>query len=296
MSINNFSNYDGLYGDLTGKYSAEYIFLELIATRSQKFNWNIKTHLHPNLYQVFFIQKGLLTFHQAQTETEIKAPCVIFIPPTMLHGLVYKPVVEGQILTVSEKILEDIFKTSSGFWNTCNKIQIIDKFDSETTFKDIVKTTSLIDIELFGDRQERFVMLKTYLTQLFIQVHRLSNSDDSGSGNSLAANYFRKFQQGIKSSENSKSIPEYAGELNITPVHLNRICKSISGKSAIEIVHQNIISDAQKYLIHTSYSISEIAYKLNFEYPNYFSKLFRKCVGLSPKEYRDNVSARASTS
>lgn len=102
----------------------------------------------------------------------------------------------------------------------------------------------------------------------------------------LSLSYFRKFQQSIRASEYTKSIPEFAEELHITPVHLNRICKAVAGKSAIELVHQNIIAEAQKYLLHTSYSISEIAYLLKFEYPNYFAKLFKKYTGFSPNEYR----------
>ena len=90
----------------------------------------------------------------------------------------------------------------------------------------------------------------------------------------------------IKNSEYPKSIPDFADELNITPVHLNRICNAVAGKSAIELVHQNLIIEAQKYLLHTSYSVSEIAYLLKFEYPNYFAKLFKKHTGLSPLEFR----------
>ncbi|MCP1383768.1 helix-turn-helix transcriptional regulator [Runella sp. S5] len=98
--------------------------------------------------------------------------------------------------------------------------------------------------------------------------------------------HFRRFQKKIKEANYPKSIPEFAAELNITPIHLNRICRSVSGHSAIQLVHRYLIGEAQKYLTHTSYSISEIAYLLKFEYPNYFAKLFKKYTGLSPVEFR----------
>ena len=56
-----------------------------------------------------------------------------------------------------------------------------------------------------------------------------------------------------------------------------------------ELVHQHLIQEAQKYLLHTSYSISEIAYLLEFEYPNYFAKLFKKHIGLSPAPTLERV-------
>jgi AraC family transcriptional regulator, transcriptional activator of pobA len=58
---NDILNFEGLYGDDSGKYSSEYIFLEMIATRSQSFDWNIKPHIHSQLFQVFIVRKGTLT-------------------------------------------------------------------------------------------------------------------------------------------------------------------------------------------------------------------------------------------
>lgn len=279
-------NFDGLYGDDIRNYSAEYIFLELISTRSKTFDWNIKPHIHTQLYQVFIVKNGSLVFQEATKQQEIHSPCIIFIPPTKLHGLVYSVDTEGLILSLSSTIIEDIFKTSNLVWSSFEDIRIINEFESILSFGKIEQILSDINEELFNDHSERFMMLKAYITQFFVHLHRLSRQVEEQSGHSLKIDYFRKFQQKIKSSNSQKSIPEYAAELNITAVHLNRICKGVVGKSAIELVHQNLISEAQKYLIHTSYSISEIAYQLHFEYPNYFAKLFKKHVGCSPNEYR----------
>ncbi|MES2518565.1 MAG: helix-turn-helix domain-containing protein [Bacteroidota bacterium] len=286
LSQRNITNFEGLYGDVHGKYSSEYIFLELIATRSQSFDWNIKPHIHSHLFQVFIVKKGSLTFQDDTKEYYLEAPCILLIPPTLLHGLIYTPNIEGHILTLSESIMEDIFKTSNPIWQTFEQIRILTHFEENVAFERILSVIKHIEYELFSENLERFLMLRSCITQFFICLHRLTKQEEAQKGGTLMMTYFRKFQQHIKQSEYPKSIPEFADELNITSVHLNRICKSVSGKSAIELVHQNLINEAQKYLLHTSYSVSEISYLLKFEYPNYFAKLFKKYVGMSPNEFR----------
>jgi AraC family transcriptional activator of pobA len=277
------SNFDGLYGDSEGKYSSEYIFLELIATRSQIFDWNIKPHIHPHLFQVFIIRKGSLTFIDSLTKNLLKAPCIILIPPTHLHGLTYSPDVDGQILSLTENVLEEIFKTSNSFWKSCDRIHILEKFES---FEKILNLLKDVEEELFSEQIERFIMLRACLSRFFINLIRICDQEMLVNNDSALNIYFRKFQQNIKKATTPKSIPEFAEELNISAVHLNRACNAISGKSASEILQQNTINEAQKYLLHTSYSISEIAYLLHFEYPNYFAKMFKKYVGMSPLEFR----------
>lgn len=85
-----------------------------------------------------------------------------------------------------------------------------------------------------------------------------------------------------------KTVKDYAKMLNITPNYLNTITKSEAGKTAGEVIRGKTILEAQRMLIFTTSSISEIAYKLNFEDNSYFWKLFKKTTGLSPKEYRLN--------
>lgn len=279
-------NFDGLYGDEVGKYASDYIFLEPISTRSKMFDWDIKTHLHLHLFQVFILKEGALLLKETNEEIELLAPSVILIPATHLHGIVYKPNSEGYILTLSEAIIEDIFLASNPIWTTFEKIRKLNHFVDEYSFDNITNLIGLLEIELFGDNPERLLMVKGLLTQLFIMLHRSTKLDDSKDKNSLMITYFRKFQRNIKQTDTPKSIPEYAAELNITAVHLNRICKAIGGKSAIDLVNQHLINEAQKRLLHTSFSVSEVAYQLHFEYPNYFAKMFKKYVGVSPQEFR----------
>jgi AraC family transcriptional activator of pobA len=280
-------HYEGLYGDASARHSPEYIFLELIATRSKLFNWSINTHVHLNLFQLFVIERGSVVFQTETGSTTCNTSCLFLVPPAILHGLDYSPDVYGHILTLSETLVEEIFPTSSPIWQTFNQAYLIRTFEETSDFHSFKTLIQSIEFELFSDKAERIPMLKALFATLIIKLHRLVKQDEDQKMDNLTMGHFRRFQKQIKSADFPKSIPQFAAELNITPVHLNRICRTVAGKSAIQLVQEHLIGEGKKYLIHTSYSVSEIAYLLKFEYPNYFARLFKKYTGVSPVEFRE---------
>lgn len=279
-------NFEGLYGDLNTHYSADYIFLELIATRSKDFDWNISPHLHTHLFQFFIIEKGKVSFQGESSSMDLQAPCILLFPPSVLHGLVYSPDVHGHILTLSESIVEAIFPTSSPLWQIFHQAQILQDFDLDCPFPHFIQLIQSIERELFNEKPAREQLLHAHFATFFIQFYRQVVDHAAHEKDNLMMSHFRKFQKNIKTASFPKSIPQFAAELAITPVHLNRICRAVAGKPAIQLVQEHLVSEGKKYLTHTSYSVSEIAYQLHFEYPNYFARLFKKYTGYSPMEYR----------
>lgn len=279
-------NFEGLYGDLNTQYSADYIFLELIATRSKGFDWNISPHLHTHLFQFFILENGKVSFQGEAFSLDLTAPCILLFPPSVLHGLVYSPDVHGHILTLSESIVEAIFPTSSPLWKHFHQAQILQAFDQDWPFSNFINLIQSIEKELFSEKPAREQLLQAHFATFFIQFYRQVVDHAAHEKDNLMMSHFRRFQKNIKSASFPKSIPQFAAELGITPVHLNRICRAVAGKPAIQLVQEHLVGEGKKYLIHTSYSISEIAYQLNFEYPNYFARLFKKYTGVSPMEYR----------
>lgn len=53
-------------------------------------------------------------------------------------------------------------------------------------------------------------------------------------------------------------------------------------------IHAFIIERAKSLLLATSLSIGEIAFRLGFEYPQYFNRLFKNKTGQTPLEYRNS--------
>ena len=86
------------------------------------------------------------------------------------------------------------------------------------------------------------------------------------------------------------SINWVAKELSVSSRYLSDALKAETGKTAIEHIHLFLIDEAKNLLLKPNTTISETAYKLGFEYPQYFTRLFKKKVGVSPTEYIKNHS------
>lgn len=79
-----------------------------------------------------------------------------------------------------------------------------------------------------------------------------------------------------------------ADKLNISAKYLSDLLKQETGKTAIELIHIFLISEAKNSLKGATESIAEIAYNLGFENVSYFSRLFKQQVGVTPKQFKQN--------
>jgi AraC family transcriptional activator of pobA len=87
-------------------------------------------------------------------------------------------------------------------------------------------------------------------------------------------------------------VDQYAGVLRVAPVRLNRLCLKIAGKTAFGMTQERLILEACRKLTYVPAGVADIAYELGFQDPAYFSRLFKKLVGMTPKEYRLRTQAQ----
>lgn len=78
-----------------------------------------------------------------------------------------------------------------------------------------------------------------------------------------------------------------ASRLAISTRYLTDQLKVETGKTALDHIHIFLIDEAKNLLLATDNSVSETAYKLGFENPPYFSRLFKKKSGFTPVEFRE---------
>ena len=81
----------------------------------------------------------------------------------------------------------------------------------------------------------------------------------------------------------------YASRLCITPTHLSRIVRQVTGRTVVDYINQMLLMEASWLLQTTDLPLATIAERLHFADPSSFGKFFRRMKGLSPKAYREGI-------
>lgn len=98
------------------------------------------------------------------------------------------------------------------------------------------------------------------------------------------------FEAGKLELLGTPKIEELANQMHMSPRYLSDMLKAETGKTALEQIHLHLLDEAKNLLLKPNVTVAEVAYQLGFDYPQYFSRLFKKKVGMSPKQYRDQQS------
>ena len=100
----------------------------------------------------------------------------------------------------------------------------------------------------------------------------------------LLKGYFKSDKQKEKGLPTVKYLAEH---VHLSASYLSDLLKKETGMNAQDQIHYYLIEEAKNILQNSDNSVSEIAYSLGFEYPQYFSKLFKQKTGQTPVEYRN---------
>lgn len=287
----------GLYGNNPLTITTDFIKVERIETTSSPHDWLIKPHIHTDLFQLFLIEHGEALLFLTNKEIVLKNPSVIVMPSNTLHGFNFSPDVRGYVITLSDIFVENTLSASPSVFLELNRVKILPAVSEQPFFDALIKIVGEIEEEVFSSFVERQQVLQAYFNVLLIKIYRLAilNKEQQYGEEVREINHFRRFQKSLRlSAIHKKSVSDFAKEMTITTVHLNRICQAVAGKSTSQIIQEHSVNEACKYLMHTSYSISEIAHLLNFEDLSYFSRLMKKYLGKSPQLYRAEMSKELS--
>ena len=158
--------------------------------------------------------------------------------------------------------------------------------------------TILENIEIeYRNNQDRFSkdIIISQLSTLLKYAHRFYERQFLNR-KSLSNDLLEKFHQELENYFGSgqtqlsgiPNISKIADRLFVSQRYLSDTLKKETGKTATEHLQLYLIDQAKEILLSPNKTISEVAYELGFEYPPYFSRLFKKMEGVSPSGYRNN--------
>ncbi|HEY8934220.1 MAG TPA: helix-turn-helix transcriptional regulator [Cyclobacteriaceae bacterium] len=78
-----------------------------------------------------------------------------------------------------------------------------------------------------------------------------------------------------------------ADHVNLSANYLSDLLKRETGMNAQDRIHYYLIEEAKNLLLSSDKTVSELAFSLGFEYPQYFSRLFKLKTGMTPLEFRN---------
>jgi AraC family transcriptional activator of pobA len=218
---------------------------------------------------------------------------IFFNSPNMAVGWDVEPTYTGMYLQLSKKIIEEnrfLFKTYLDYGQH-EALYLI-----ENEVEEISTIFALMYKYYEIDNQNTNVLL-SYVNVL-ISVVETFYSRQFSTNPKQYNRIVSDFQQCLKDYYNQpvKQLPNvqyFADQLGLTPNYLGDIIKHFTKKSALENIHEFVIKKAKELLEkNNAMNNTEVAYELGFEYPNYFSKFFKKQVSLTPKEYRMQFSQK----
>ena len=161
--------------------------------------------------------------------------------------------------------------------------------------KQIASIVENIEIEYYNNQDEfsKEIIIAQLSTLLkyanrFYERQFLNRKELS---NDLLEQFNEQLDAYVESGQlEKKGIPgidQIAEKMSVSQRYLSDTLKKETGKTTTEHLQLYLIDEAKNILLNPNKSISEVAYELGFEYPQYFSRLFKRKEGISPSEYRE---------
>jgi AraC family transcriptional activator of pobA len=242
-----------------------------------------KPHKHDGYFELIYLSEGA-GFHWVDMQKFQVTPPMVFFLSGQLHYWEMTGIPKGYVMLFRDEFF--------------NSLKQSDLLDLVSLLQDKVDVLLSKDDQLdfiFSEMEREYANPSAHSTELmqaYLQValvkllrHKERSTVQLPSHGQLV---FRNFQQFLRSANpvSNVKVNAAADHLGLSPQNLNAICRKASGKSASELITEQVTLEAKRYLIHSDKNVSEIAFTLNFSDPSHFVKYFKKATGETPNAFR----------
>jgi AraC family transcriptional activator of pobA len=244
------------------------------------------------VYDFIVLTKGSSTRSKGLNNYTFKANTIFFLPAYQIttHESMSKNA-EGFFCHFDIDIFNTYFPAYKHFIQfpflqfSGEPVVTIDKNGMEA----IINILSRLEAEYNSKHIDRFDLVATYLLAIFFEVNRFIKPA-AGVKKNAALAITQHYKNALsKHIYENQRVTDYAKLLAVTSNHLNKCVKSITGKSAQDLLNEMLLLEAKVLLKQTDLQISEIAYKLTEQNPGDFGRFFKSKTGMTPSQYRQMI-------
>lgn len=237
------------------------------------------------------------------TKTLETYEALILPPRTRLTNHMGSPGVRCDLAIITTEVVKRLLGTHVEEWDRClyiyNTNHIVTDEQEREQFAGYVGTL-YFKLQHAQRRYKKEVIesllrsiLFDYLEIMMSSVPEVDASTTEGQQKVL----FRRFLELLSTRQvKHQLIDTYAQELFVSANYLTKVCRALSGKTAMQWVREYTEADIRYYLLNTDKSITEICDDLGFPNLSFFGKYCRRAFGMSPTTFRRKMKGQGADS
>ena len=280
-----------LYGEGPDRKPDFWLHCETLYSRSSLHQFEISLHRHENFFQFLYIESGTGDVNFDGVLHRFQTPCAILVPPGFNHGFAFSRDIVGHIVTVLNPQMPFIADGFTGVMANWLKMpQLVSM--AEATADDLdfsAVAMRRIQDEFQSRKLYRNSILESLLKNVIILVSRHSLVEQRNGRDLKAlsdARVERLLELIDRHFREHRPISFYADLLSLSPAHLNRLVRKLTGRTTQHMIAHKLIDVAKRDLVAMPSSVQHIAYSLGFSDPAYFSRFFQNVTGETPRAFR----------
>lgn len=259
---------------------------ETIAARSALHDWELEPHRHAKLHQLVFVESGGGTAHLEGRSLPLAPMTLVNVPPGHVHGFSFAPGTAGYVTTLAEEMRDEVLAQAADVRRLLGHSALLHAGEPVRT------ATREIWQEYSGRSAARALVLRGLTATLLGLVARLAAAVGPVGAERRESRLLQRFEALVEAhfAEHWK-VADYARAMAVTPTHLSRVVREATGGPASKVIEMRLVREARRHLVYTQASVTAVAYGLGFSDPAYFTRVFSRTVGLSPRAFRARASA-----
>jgi AraC family transcriptional regulator, transcriptional activator of pobA len=269
----------------------ESLLIDLIRLESLEKYMNEECSHCLSYYDITLLTSGKGTFSIDQFTYPIEPGIIFFSSPGQVRNWNIEELPTGYVLIFEEEFLscflnDTQFVEGLKYFNAYASPLGLTLFPSDAQYLKQLMQSIEQEISLFTDTDKH--ILRALLYQTLVWLNRKYTAAYPSSITNEYNRHIRSFVSMVSHEfTQHHSVSYYAGKLNITAGYLNDLCKSYLGVSAKKYLQNRIMVEAKNLLSYSDLSVSEVAFRLNFEDPSYFIRKFKLSAGSTPLSFRN---------
>lgn len=267
-----------------------YVYVSSFAAHLKEHLFIQAPHKH-NFYILLYITQGSGTHTIDFREYEVTADSMFVMMPGQVHSWELTDDTDGFVIFFTPAFYLQAFPDKRPYdFPFFNALLQQPLFSVPAAAKaGLLQTFQTLQAEYAAEYFKRHEMLGYYLGVLLIQLSRIYQAQERhATVPSGELSVLQHLEQLIELHfREHPPVTFYAERLHVTAKQLKEICKRSLGKTTTQLIQERMVLEAQRLLVHSELTSSQIAAALGYSDTSYFFRFFKKHTGSTPEQFRD---------